>query len=140
MMTGYPTNPSPSPIVLSSTMIHPTEPTVPPPEIPAISGHRYDPARLTTHRLCRLPCNFYSGGKLYSRSLCSQLASSVVCDLVAFVQNSLYANFTSGSSATPGTMITSAVALPITPDVVATPAQSTGEYGIAPNGVAYMSV
>jgi hypothetical protein len=39
MMTGYPTNPSPSPIVLSSTMIHPTEPTVPPPEVPAISGY-----------------------------------------------------------------------------------------------------
>ncbi|RYN43971.1 hypothetical protein AA0113_g4263 [Alternaria arborescens] len=44
------------------------------------------------------------------------------------------------SSATPGTMITSAVPLPTTPDVVATPAQSTGEYGIAPNGVAYMSI
>ncbi|RYN43970.1 hypothetical protein AA0112_g145 [Alternaria arborescens] len=36
---GYPTNPLPSPIVLGSTMIRPTEPTVPPSEIPAISGY-----------------------------------------------------------------------------------------------------
>ncbi|RYO65909.1 hypothetical protein AA0116_g2027 [Alternaria tenuissima] len=241
---GYPTNPSPSPIVLSSTMIRPTEPTVPPPEIPAISGYSsitpitsisvshvgghgpvvsstfntpipypsnyatvsvapYPTASLTLQG-AQVSHNTYATGTTptayipistgYTRSpahgteyMPHSNATTYAMESSIYISNTLDSTvypatstpagsstvevydpspplpsvpgtmniqYTSSNAAptpspisavlsspstTPGTMITSAVPLPTTPDVVATPAQSTGEYGIAPNGVAYMS-